>query len=103
MSEDRFLEQLRQDAARLRYEPADAFLFTRLSSRIRERIQSPADVSQMLARWFRPIAAFLLLLAVGTGVTVSWIDRSQSAYPVESIASHPVEITVDGNTFDLTQ
>jgi hypothetical protein len=103
MTEDRFFERLRDDAARLRYEPKDEFVWTRLSARIRERILQPADVSQMLARWFRPIAASFLLLAVGAAVTVSWVDRAQSTYAVESIASHPVEITVDGNTFSLTE
>jgi hypothetical protein len=103
MTEDRFFERLRDDAARLRFEPKDEFVWTRLSARIRERILQPADVSQMLARWFRPIAASFLLLAAGAAVTVSWVDRAQSTYAVESIASHPVEITVDGNTFSLTE
>ena len=103
MTSDKFYERLREDAARLRYEPKDAFLWTRLSARIRERIHRPADVSQMLARWFRPIAASFLLLAVGAAVTVSWVERAQSTYAVESIASHPVEITVDGDTFSLTE
>ena len=103
MSEDKFFEQLRNDAARLRYEPKDAFVWTRLPARIRERIQRPADVSQMLARWFRPIAASFLLLAVAAGVTVSWVERAQSTYAVESIASHPVEITVDGDTFSFAE
>jgi hypothetical protein len=103
MINDKFYERLREDAARLRYEPKDAFLWTRLPARIRERIHRPADVSQMLARWFRPIAASFLLLAVGAGVTVSWVERAQSTYAVESIASHPVEITVAGDTFNLTE
>jgi hypothetical protein len=103
MTEDRFFEKLREDAARLRYEPKDAFLWTRLPARIREKIQRPADVSQMLARWFRPIAASFLLLAAGAAVTVSWVERAQSTYAVESIASHPVEITVDGDTFSFTE
>ena len=103
MTEDKFLERLRNDAARLRYEPNDAFVWTRLSARIREGIRRPADVSQMLARWFRPIAASFLLLAVGAAVTVSWVERAQSTYAVESMASHPVEITVDGDTFSFTE
>jgi hypothetical protein len=103
MTEEKFFEQLRKDAAQLRYEPEDAFLWTRLAARVRERTRQQPDVSYLLARWFRPIAAFLLLLAVGAGVTVGWVERAQSAYAVESIASHPVEITVDGDTFNLTE
>jgi len=103
MTEDKFFERLRDDAARLRYEPKDAFVWTRLSARIRETIRRPAEVSQMLARWFRPMAASFLLLAVGAGVTVSWVERAESTYAVESIASHPVEITVAGDTFSFTE
>jgi hypothetical protein len=44
-----------------------------------------------------------LLLAAGAAVTVSWVERAQSTYAVESIASRPVEITVDGDTFSLTE
>jgi hypothetical protein len=103
MTEDKFFERLRDDAGHLRYEPRDAFVWARLTARVREAIRRPADVSQMLARWFRPIAAAFLLLAVGAGVTVSWVERTQSTYAVESIASHPVEITVDGDTFSFTE
>jgi hypothetical protein len=103
MTDEKFFERLRDDAARLRYEPKDAFAWTRLAARIREGIRRPVDLPQMLARWFRPIAASFLLLAAGAAVTVSWVERAQSAYAVESIASHPVEITVDGDTFSLTE
>jgi hypothetical protein len=103
MTDEKFFERLRGDAARLRYEPKDAFVWTRLAARIREEIRRPVDVSQMLARWFRPIAASFLLLAAGAAVTVSWVERAQSTYAVESIASRPVEITVDGDTFSLTE
>lgn len=103
MTDDKFFEQLRDRAARLRYEPQDAFVWTRLRARIRERTLRPADVSMMLARWFRPIVASFLLLAVGAVVTVSWVERAQSTYAVETIASHPVEITVDGDTFSFTE
>jgi hypothetical protein len=103
MTEDRFLEKLRADAARLRFEPKDAFVWTRLRAQIRERIRRPADVPQILARWFRPIAASFLLLAAGAAVTVTWVERAQSTYAVESIASHPVEISVDGDTFSFAE
>ena len=103
MSDDKFYDRLRADAAQLRYQPRDEFLWTRLQARVRESIRRPADVSQMLARWFRPIAASFLLLAVGAAVTISWVERAQSTYVVESIASHPVEITVDGDTFSFTE
>lgn len=94
---------MREEAAALRYEPRDALVWTRLAARIRERVRRPVDVSQMLARWFRPVAASFLLLAVAAGVTVTWVERTQPSYAVETIASHPVEITVDGDIFSLTE
>ena len=103
MTEDRFLDRLRDDAEQLRYEPKDVFVWTRLRAKVRESILRPAGVSQMLARWFRPIAASFFLLALGAGLTVIWVERAQSTYAVESIASHPVEITVDGDTFSFTE
>jgi len=103
MNEDRFFDRVRKEAASLRYEPRDAFVWTRLSARIRERIKRPADVSQMLARWLRPAAASFLMLAIAAGLTVVWVEHAQSPYAVETIASHPVEITVDGDTFSLTE
>ena len=83
MSDDRFLERLREDAAMLRYEPRDAFAWTRLAARVRERVNRPADVSQLLARWFRPIAASFLLLAVAAPVLL--IVRAQGE-PVQEAA-----------------
>jgi hypothetical protein len=103
MSDDRFLDQLRGDAARLRYEPRDEHVWTRLAARVRDRIARAENVPQMLAGWFRPIATFLFLLAIGAGLTVAWVDRQQPVYAVENIASHPVEITVDGDTFNLAE
>ena len=103
MTEDRFLERLREDASRLRYAPRDPSTWTRLTARVREKINRPANVAQMLARWFRPIAASLVMLAIAASGTVTWLERDQSTYAVETIASHPVEITVDGDTYNLTE
>jgi len=104
MTEDRFFERLRDDAAQLRYQPQDDFVWTRLSARIRERVQHPPNVSQMLARWFRPIAASFVMLAIAAVATLGWVDRAhESTYAAEAMASHPVEITVDGDTFSLTE
>jgi hypothetical protein len=104
MSDDRFFEQLRRDAARLQFTPADETVWTRLGARIRESIHRPNSVSQMLARWFRPITASFVMLAIAAGLTMTWVDQAhESSYAAEAMASHPVEITVDGATFSLNE
>lgn len=104
MTNDRFFERLRDDASRLQYQPQDHFVWTRLSSRIRERVRQGPNVAQMLARWFRPITATFVMLAIASALTVTWVERAdESTYAVEAMASHPVEITLDGDTFSLTE
>ncbi len=106
MSDDRFLERLREEAAQLRFEPRDAFLWTRLRARVRERLEHPTNVAQMLARWFRPVTAFFLVLAVGAALSITWVERAhESSYVSEAMVSSstPVEITLDGDTFSLAE
>jgi hypothetical protein len=104
MSDDRFLERLRADAARLRFEPKDDFVWTRLRARVRGRLQQPANVSQMLARWVRPMTASFAILTLGAALSVAWVDRAhESAYVAEAMTSNPVEITVDGDTFNFAE
>ena len=101
MSEDRFFDRLREDARPLRFEPDD-FMMTRISARIRERIQTPPTASQVLARWFRPLAASLSALALAATVGIVWIDRN-TADPqptVESLsATNTVEISAGGDVY----
>ncbi|MEA2491519.1 MAG: hypothetical protein QOH21_3311, partial [Acidobacteriota bacterium] len=63
MSDDNFFGRLRGDAAPLRYEP-DAVALSRMSARIRDRVATPATVAELLARWFRPLAAAVIALAL---------------------------------------
>jgi hypothetical protein len=102
MSEDRFWDQLHEDAGGLRYEPHDEAIWTRLPAKIRERVRSQVSVTQTLARWARPITASFVTLALVAAVSVTWIERShESTYAVEALASNSVEITLDGDTFSL--
>src|SRR6476659_4983314 len=98
MSEDRFFERLREDARPLRFEP-DGFMTTRITARIRERLQTPATASQVLARWFRPMAASLSALALG----IVWIDRSSpdNTQPtLDSLsATNTIEISAAGDVY----
>ena len=104
MSEDNFLDRLREDAHALRYEADDTAL-TRLSARVRERVTAPPTAVQFLARWFRPVAVSLATLAVVATLGVQWYERTQQqpATLEAAMSADPVEISVDGNTYTLNQ
>ena len=87
MTDDKFIERLRDDAQQLRYEPADDAAWTRLQARIRARIREQPTPEQLLARWFRPVAATLAALSVVAALSVHYIDASQQPSTVEAMAS----------------
>ncbi|HLJ74711.1 MAG TPA: hypothetical protein VKU62_09010 [Thermoanaerobaculia bacterium] len=104
MSNDKFYDRLREDAARLRFEPHDDALWTRLSARIRARVAAEPTVAQMLARWLRPVAATFAMLAIVATIGLTWIERREAASATELMASaNSVEISVDGDTYSLGQ
>ncbi|HEX7192875.1 MAG TPA: hypothetical protein VF381_15005 [Thermoanaerobaculia bacterium] len=103
MSEDRFFDRLREDARPLRFEPDD-FMRTRVAARIRERIQAPATASQVLARWFRPLAASLTAIALAATLGIVWIDRTSTPDlqqpTLESLsATNTIEISAAGDVY----
>ncbi len=101
---DDFLEKLRNDARQLRFEPEDDRLWTRLAARVRERVRAEVSVSQLLARWFRPITASLAMLALVAALSFTWFERSRdSGYTLEAMNSNSVEITVGGDTYSVTE
>jgi hypothetical protein len=104
MNDDRFLEHLRGDAARLRYEPDDVVL-TRLTACVRERVAAQATVESFLARWFRPLAMSLGVLALVATLGVQWYERAQqqSTTLEAALSADPVEVSMDGNTYTLSQ
>ena len=101
MSNDRFFDRLRHEARQLRYEPEDAALWTRLAARIRERIQLQPSVSQLLAGWFRPVAASLAALALASALSLALFERSRDNTSAETMTSSSVEISVGGDTFSV--
>lgn len=105
MSDERFLERLRTDAAPLRYEPADPATWTRLSARVRDRIargSQPLTVAQLLTRWFRPVVASLATLALVATLGMHWFETSHDTMTVENaMASNNVEISVDGDIYSV--
>lgn len=95
MSDDRFFERLRADAVALRHEPDDVAL-TRIRARIRERIARPT-VAQLLAAWFRPLAAALTAVAIAAAIGVATVDTGEdAAFPQSS-----VEISMAGGTYSV--
>jgi hypothetical protein len=95
MSEDRFLERLRGDARLLRYEPGDAVL-TRLAAKIRERIQTPG-VSQLIASWFRPLAASLAAVGLAGSIGLFFYFDRNDVVPI----SDPIEISMAGDVYSV--
>ena len=95
MSEDRFLERLRSDAQKLRYEPGHATL-TRLAAKIRARINQPS-VPQLIAGWFRPLAASLGAVGLAACIGLFFVDRSEAG----SVSAEPIEISMAGDVYSV--
>jgi hypothetical protein len=101
MNDDNFLERLRGDARRLRYEPDD-FAWVRLQARVRGRLTAAPTAAQFLASWFRPLAASLAALSLVAALsTVYYTGTSRDQVTVDSLASNSVEISVDGATYSV--
>src|SRR5438552_10895111 len=101
MSSDRFFDRLRYEARQLRYEPEDGALWTRLAARIRERIQLQPSVAQLLAGWFRPVAASLTALMLVSAVSLAVFEHWRDSMSGETMTSSSVEISVGGDTFSV--
>ena len=101
MSEVRFLERLREDARNLRYEPKDDAIWTRLPAKIRARIQAqPLTASQLLASWFRPIAASLTAVALAATIGLAWFERPSATSALnETVSASGVDIQMDGDLY----
>ena len=104
MSDDKFFERLRDDAQRLRYEP-DGVMLSRLTARVRERVTAAPTAAQFLARWFRPVAASLAVLAFAATLGVQYYESSHQQPPTleAAMSADPVEISVDGDVYTLNQ
>lgn len=95
MTDDRFFERLRRDAAALRYD-GDPAMQTRIAARIRARLSAPASVTQLLARWFRPLAASLAALGLAATIGLVFV-ADNPAEETLSFGSNPVEVSVAGD------
>ena len=100
MSEDRFLNRIRDEARQLRYQPADDAIWTRLLARVDARLHAQPRTSHLLAGWFRPVAATLAAVSVAAALSIPWMERTDAPSTVEAMvtASAPaVDLAVDGD------
>jgi hypothetical protein len=105
MTDDTFLEQLRNDARQLQYEPDDV-MTTRIAARVRARVSEEAagGVAQILARWFRPVVASLAALSLAAVVGVGWLELTPEPAPAGLdvvSSSQTVDVSVGGDTFSV--
>jgi hypothetical protein len=102
MNEEQFWERLRQDARELQFQP-DAVMVTRMEARIRSRVIPLAQptVPQLLARWFRPLAASLSAIALAATVGLAWVSISPTdSQATESLSTpNAVEISMGGDVY----
>jgi hypothetical protein len=95
MTDDEFFERLSRDAASLRHQVDDATL-TRIRARIHERIAPRASVAELIASWFRPLAAGLAALALAAVIGLTMNGNGTS------IAEEPVEVVMGGDTYRVS-
>jgi hypothetical protein len=91
--DDKFFERLRVDARPLRYQPDEQTL-ARIRARIHERIAPRPSVIELLAAWFRPLAATAIAVAIAAGVGVVTLERNDMSFDDSS-----VEVSVEGDTY----
>ncbi|HEX7154736.1 MAG TPA: hypothetical protein VF618_24835 [Thermoanaerobaculia bacterium] len=95
MTEERFFEQLRRDAWALRYEPDEQRL-RRIEAAVRMRLaEEPPTVAQLLALWFRPLAASLTALAVAAILAVTLSGRGAD------LSTEPIEVSIGGASYSV--
>src|SRR5258708_7724880 len=104
MSDDPFFERIRSEAQPLRHVPGHSAL-TRLSARIRARITAPQTVSQLLAMWFRPLAASLAALALAASIGVTWYGQPQDQVSIDQISDQTSARTasIDGDFYGVSE
>jgi hypothetical protein len=90
---DDFLERLRGDARALRHRP-DEHTLARIRARIYEHIAPRPTVMELLASWFRPLAATAVAIAIVAGVGIATIGGDDV-----SLDDSAVEVTVEGETY----
>jgi hypothetical protein len=94
--DDKFFERLRGDAQMLRHQPDEATL-ARIRARIHARIARPS-VAELLAAWFRPLAATALAVVLAAAVGVAAFDDGDV-----TLDDSTIEISVGGETYRVAE
>ena len=103
MTDDNFLEQLRNEARQLRFEPDD-IMTTRIAARVRARVaeDGQSGITQILARWFRPVVASLAALSLAAVIGVGWLELAPEPAPgLDVTSTQSVDISVGGDIFSV--
>lgn len=95
MTDDKFFERLRAGSAPLRYQP-DEFALARIRARIQERLAPRPTVIQLLAAWFRPLAATLTAVGIAAAIGLATIEVSE-----ETSDEGTVEIVMAGDSYGV--
>jgi hypothetical protein len=90
--DEKFFERLRGDAASLRYRVDDATL-ARIGARIQDRIAPKPTLAELLASWFRPLAAGLAAIALAAAIGLT-LNTNESTF-----GEQQVEIVMGGDTY----
>ena len=97
MNDDPFFERLRDDAAALRPKP-DEFVLARIRARIHERIAPRPTVAQLLAAWFRPLAATLTVIAIAAAIGLTTVDTNEVPF-----GDQRAELEMGGDTYSVSR
>jgi len=94
MTDDEFFQRLRGDARTLRHQPDEATL-TRIRARIQSHLErSEPTVMELLAAWFRPLAATAAAVALAAVIGVTFVNADDLSFVDTS-----VDISVGGDTY----
>jgi anti-sigma-K factor RskA len=101
MTDDEFFQRLRGDAQPLRHQPDDVTL-ARIRARIHSQLasqahlasQSQPTVAQLLAAWFRPLAATAAAIALAAIIGLTVVNTDDLTF-----ADTSVEISMGGETY----
>jgi hypothetical protein len=93
--DDKFFERLRAGARALQARPDEREL-ARIRARIQERIAPRASVAELLAGWFRPLAATLSAIAIAATLGLALLDDREPL-----LDGGAIETWMTGGTFSV--
>lgn len=100
MTDDRFLNRIRDDARTLRYEASEVTT-SRVAARIRARIRERSTPESLLMRWFRPLVTSMTALAIVATLGIAWTGNVAAADEVVEITASAPEVAMAGEIVDV--